>query len=58
MQPFEITTETNITNLPIKKRFQLMQKWAEDSGRKITWKEAKYAYKELMKGTIYINDVH
>ena len=26
-----------------------MQKWAEDSGRKITWKEAKYAYKELMK---------
>ena len=33
MQPFEITTETNITNLPIKKRFQLMQKWAEDSGR-------------------------
>ena len=52
MQPFEITTETNITNLPIKKRFQLMQKWAEDSGRKITWKEAKYAYKELMKGTI------
>ena len=58
MQPFEITTETNITNLPIKKRFQLMQKWAEDSGRKLTWKEAKYAYKEIMKGTIYINDVY
>jgi len=56
MQNFEISNESNLTQLPIKKRIALMQKMNAEAGNPISWNVAKATLKQLNNCTTYINN--
>ena len=58
MDKFVKTNASNYSDLPMKKRFEVVQKQAEQLGSKITYKQAKAIYRDANVGTIYINDTY
>tara|TARA_R110002167_G_scaffold27484_1_gene93457 strand:+ start:867 stop:1403 length:537 start_codon:yes stop_codon:yes gene_type:complete len=58
MKDFVETKESNYSALPMKDRIKLIQTQNRNGGIKLTWKEAKNAYRTLMQGRVFINDIY
>ena len=56
MQKFKKLPNDNLKDLPINERINMFKKMAREFGKIITHKEAKYFYKQSLKGDKYQNN--